>query len=250
MIRGLYTAATGMVSECTRTNVIANNLANVNTTGFKRHETVNSEFERSLLKRINDGSQLPQVGELGHGTYTDEIFIDRSEGSFAQTGNAFDLAIAGEGYFAIQTPAGVRYTRNGAFTRNGDEQLVTHEGRPVLNVNGRPITIPDDGQVVIGADGRIFVDDEEVDTLQFVQFADQRNLLPEGDNLYQVVNNEQPAAATGTIEQGMLERSNVNVVAEMVNLINAYRAYEANSKVITTHDSLLEKAVNNIASPV
>lgn len=250
MIRGLYSAATGMVSETIRTNVISNNMANVNTTGFKQSRTINSEFEQYMLRRINDGQQRPEIGELGSGTYIDEIYVDHSQGGFQQTGNSFDLAIAGDGYFAIETPQGVRYTRNGSFVRSGDGRLVTYEGQPVLNRNGQPVTIPDGGSVSIGADGRIAVDDVEVDTLQFVQFADERNLLQRGQNLYEAVNDEQPVQAEGVIEQGMLERSNVNVVSEMINLINAYRAYEANSKTVVTQDSLLDKAVNNVGSVI
>lgn len=248
MLRGLYSAATGMVSETIRTNVISNNMANVNTTGFKQSRAVNSEFEKYMLRRINDGPQRPEIGELGSGTYIDEIFVDHAQGGFQQTGNPFDLAIAGDGYFAVETPQGVRYTRNGSFVRSGDGQLVTHEGQPVLSTNGQPVRIPDGGSVTISANGQISVDDVNVDTLQLVQFADERNLLQRGQNLYEAVNDEQPQAAQGVIEQGMLERSNVNIVSEMINLINAYRAYEANSKAVVTQDSLLDKAVNNVGS--
>jgi flagellar basal-body rod protein FlgG len=239
-----------MVSESIRTNVISNNLANVNTTGYKRDETVNSEFEKALLSRIHDGEEVPKIGELGHGTFVDEIFTEHSQGSFVETGNNLDLAIAGSGYFAIDMPQGVRYTRDGSFVRAGDGTLVTHEGRAVLNQQGQPINIPDGGQISISPDGNIFVDNTPVDTLQFVEFGDERNLRKIGENLYEAANGEQAAQASGTIEQGLLERSNVNVVSEMIKLINAYRAYEANSKSVVTQDSLLDKAVNNVGSAI
>ena len=143
MWRGLYTAAAGMVTEANRTNAIANNLANATTTAFKRDDTVNEEFAPMLIRRINDtnqadvtsfkgfsvGNQAPVVGELGLGAYTAEVATDHRQGSFQTTGNPLDLAIAGEGYFAVNTPQGVRYTRDGNFYRSQAASLLLRMGR-------------------------------------------------------------------------------------------------------------------------
>lgn len=246
MIRGLYTAATGMITESMRTDVIANNVANVNTVGYKKDEMISTEFEAMLLKRINDGQETPEVGALGRGAWVDEIATIREQGALKQTGNTYDLSIQGEGYFVIETAQGERYTRNGSFIRSSAGELVAMDGSRVLSANGRPINIPDGGNITVGAQGQISIDNQEVATLGFVDFDDQRALLKIGDNLFSPQAGQTPVAATGTIEQGSLEASNVNTVAEMVKLINAYRTYESNSKALVTQDNLLDKAVNEV----
>ena len=211
MLRGLYVAASGMITETNRTDVIANNLANAASSGYKRDEAINQEFAPMLLKRINDdqddavtsfrGFRLeqgpPRVGNLGLGAYTAEIATDHMQGGMKTTGNMLDLAVSGEGYFAIQTPQGVRYTRDGSFYRqaNGD---------------------------------------------------DRRAVLKQGDNLYRPQQGAEPQAATGDIQQGMLENSNVNIASEMVSLINNYRIYEAGSRALVTQDSMTDKTVNEV----
>lgn len=250
-----------MVTETVRTDTIANNLANTNTTGYKRDEAVDREFEPMLLRRINDhssndvtsfkgfsvGSQAPVVGEMGLGSYTREIATDHAQGSMQATGNPLDLAIEGQGYFAIATPQGVRYTRDGSFTRSAQGQLVTRNGQAVLDTQGQGIIIPGNASnISIGAKGQIIVDGQDVAQLQFVQFNDRRAVIKQGNSLYFPQNGAQPQAATGDIQQGLLERSNVNTVSEMVNLINNYRVYEAGSKAVITQDSMLDKSVNEV----
>lgn len=246
MLRGLYTGAAGMMTQMTCTNVIANNLANVNTVGYKKDETVVKEFESMMLRRINDGPQEPEIGELGRGSIVDDIRTIPNQGSIRQTGNTYDLCIEGPGYFAVETPRGERYTRNGSFTRSIDGELVTMEGMRVLAEGGAPVLIPDGAVVTIGARGEITVDDEQVATLRFVEFEDPLSLLKEGENLYAAQENLRGRPATGMIAQGALEASNVNVVSEMIKMISAQRAYETNSKAVTTQDSLLDKAVNEV----
>lgn len=263
MWRGLYTAGAGMITETKRTDTIANNLANANTTGFKRDDAISREFEPMLIKRINDGKNLnnvtsfkqfsvgesiPTVGVLGLGARIDEIATDHTQGGFQTTGNPLDVAISGDGYFAIQTPQGVRYTRDGNFYRSSRGQLQTVRGQAVLGTNNQPITIPGDAaKVTIGAKGEIMADGRRVGQLQLTSFGpDRRAVLKQGDNLYYPQQGAQPQAATGEIYQGMLENSNTNVVSEMVNLINNYRIYEAGSKAVTTQDTLLDKSVNEV----
>lgn len=147
----------------------------------------------------------------------------------------------------INTPEGTRYTRNGSFYRAANGNLVTSEGRNVLDTRGRAINIPETAVgVVIGSRGNIYADGQLVGTLGFVQFNDRRAVLKQGDSLYYAQEGARPQPATGTIEQGVLERSNANVVNEMVDLINNYRVYEADSKAVTSQDTLLDHAVNEV----
>ena len=266
MWRGLYTAAAGMIQETQRTDVIANNLANVNTSGYKRDVAVSEEFEPMLIRRINDhdmrndvtsfkgfhlGSDAPVVGTLGLGSEIAEIATDHEQGVFETTGNPYDIAISGAGYLAVQTPQGVRYTRDGALFRSNNGTLQNTRGQNILGVNGQPIQVPENAtSFLVGAQGEVYVrvdgHQEQIGQLAFVDFPDRRALLKQGDNLWFPQQGAQPQAATGTIEQGVLERANSNVVDEMVQLINNYRIYEAGSKAVTTQDDMLDKSVNEV----
>ncbi len=269
MIRGLYAAASGMITETKRTDTIANNLANADTNGFKRDVAVNKEFEPMLLRRIHDsdprmevtsfkqfslGSKHPKVGTLGTGACIAEIAIDREQGAIKTTGNPLDVAISGEGFFGVQTDQGVRYTRDGAFFRSSTGQLQNMKGQPVLNVQGRPITIPENAaSISIGAKGEIYASTpgeegfQQISQLMLVSFGpDRKAILKQGDNLWNPQVGAVPQPATGTVEQGCLEASNVNVVSDMVELINNYRVYEAGAKAVVTQDTLLDKAVNEV----
>lgn len=243
MIRGVYTAASGMIAETTRADTIANNLANGSTAGFKKDIAVSKDFASMLIQRINDGPEAPVIGTLGVGTLIDEIATVHDTSSMRSTGNPLDFAIEGRGYFAVQTPAGIRYTKNGTFSRNVQGQLVNSEGHQVLGANG-PVQLPD-GTVSVNNEGTISVDGENVGNLRVVEFVNERELVKEGANLFRAPNNGRPST-TSKVEQGYLEQSNVNIVSEMVNLISGYRAYEVNAKTVQTHDELLSKAVNDV----
>ncbi|MPN46706.1 Flagellar basal-body rod protein FlgG [bioreactor metagenome] len=160
------------------------------------------------------------------------------------TGNDFDLAIDGKGFFAVETPNGVRYTRNGTFTKNIVGDLINNEGYRVLGQNG-PIRI-NGNKMTVADDGRVFVDGVEAGRLQVVEFANEKQLTKEGSSLYIAAADSQSQQATGRVCQGFTEGSNVNVVAEMVNLINGYRAYETNAKTVQSQDQMLEKAVTEV----
>ena len=262
MWRGLYTAGAGMITESKRTDTLANNLANANTNGFKRDEAISREFEPMLIKRINDGinkndvtsfkqfhvgDQYPVVGTLGLGSRIDEIATEHTQGAFETTGNPLDLAISGNGYFAIQTENGVRYTRDGNFYKSANGQIQTVNGQTVLGANGQGITIPQDAvRIMVGSRGEIYADDQQVGQLQLVQFDNRRAVLKQGNNLYYPQEGAQPQPAAGEVLQGVLERSNTNVVSEMVELINNYRLYEAGAKAVTTQDTMLEKSVSEV----
>ena len=296
MWRGLYTAATGMITETQRTDVIANNLANAATTGYKRDFTVHREFENMLIKRVYDkadGGSVGMVaegfnilgnlgtssddvtrikgfsvdsnnndgiGHLGLGDYVSEIAVDHQQGPLQTTGNTFDLAISGQGFFAVQTPDGIRYTRNGAFFRNQDGILQDIRGYTLLDTEGQPITIPPEignERVLVTGDGTIYATNprnrpqQRLMQIQMVQFDNPRAIQKQGDNLFYAVtdnngNVAQPQQATGQVIQGMLEKSNVQIVNAMVELIHNQRMYEANAKSVTTQDTMLESSVNQV----
>lgn len=249
LIRGIYIAASGMLAESLRADVTANNLANVNTAGFKKDFAVLKDYDSRQIRRINDGEQEPEIGRMGSGVWLDTIATRHSVGIMQVTNNNLDFSIEGKGFFAVQTEAGVRYTRNGAFTRSAGGELVTQDGYRVLGQNG-PINLDPAGQAgkVTGSeDGRIFLDGVENNSFQLYTFEDENRLRKEGANLFRPPEGVQAQAATPTIRQGILELSNVNVITEMVNMIAGFRAYETNSKVVQTHDALLDKAVNEVA---
>lgn len=245
MIRGLYTGASGMVAEAMRTDVISNNLANANTAGYKKDVAVSKDFASILISRVNDGANVPVIGSLGLGTVIDEVATIHSAGAMRITGNDFDLAVEGRGYFTVQTPQGPRYTRNGTFGQNAQGELITSDGYPVLGQNGT-IRIQQGAKMVVGNDGSIAVDGQPAGRLQMAEFVDEKQLIKEGGSLYNVSPGQTPQTATGGVRQGFLEMSNVNVVGEMVNLISNYRAYEINGKVVQSHDQLIGKAVNEV----
>ena len=262
MWRGLYIAASGMITETKHTDMIANNLANAATTGYKRDDMAIREFEPLLLRRINDhaadtdvtsfkgfriGMGAPVVGQLGLGSAVDEIATEHLQGAMQTTGNTYDLAISGLGYFVVNTIDGPRYTRDGGFYRSTNGTLLNMRGQEVLSTRGRSISIPANAQhVTVGSDGSIYADGAQIAQLDFVQFDGKNAVVKQGDNLYRPQGGAQPRPATGTIEQGMLEMSNTSVVTEMVELINNHRVYEAGSKAVQTQDSLLDKAVNDV----
>ena len=249
LIRGIYIAASGMLAESLRADVTANNLANVNTAGFKKDFAVMKDYASRQIKRIHDGETEPEIGTMGAGAWVDTIATRHSAGIMRNTNNSLDFALEGKGYFAVETPAGIRFTRNGAFTRSANGELVTEDGYRVQGQNGL-INLEGNGQkanVTVSEDGRIFLDEVENNSFQLYGFEDENRLRKEGNNLFRPPEGMEPQAATATVRQGFLEMSNVNVISEMVNMIAGYRAYETNSKVVQTHDTLLDKAVNEVA---
>lgn len=253
MIRGLYTGASGMLAEMARTDVISNNMANVNTTAFKKDRTIFRAFPEMNIHRIHDPvpagldkvvDPRPFIGMMGTGVMLDEVNTDFNQGHLITTSNPLDLAIRGEGFFQVQTPEGIRYTRDGSFSLSSNGYLVTKEGYYVLGENG-PLQLLQTGDITISQQGEVFVNDEYIDRLNIVTFADLNQLQKQGDNLYFTDAVPEPLQDADVV-QGALEGSNISIVAEMVDLISAFRAYEANQKVIQTHDTTLDKAINDV----
>jgi flagellar basal-body rod protein FlgF len=222
--------------------VIANNLANLSTPAFKREEAKFEQFVQQVQ---------PSEGESGTQTVSfvkdTGVVRDLSEGRLESTGDPFDLAINGKGYFVVQTAAGNRYTRNGHLTLNGDGELVTDSGDPILG-DGGPITITaDDGNVHIAADGTVSGLRGEIGKLQVVDFADDSALQKEGSSLYST--SQTPNATTSsTIEQGMLEESNVEPVIEISHMIDVMRAYQATASLTQSQEDLKRQAIDKLGS--
>ena len=223
-------------------DVIANNLANQSTPAFMRESV---KFEELIQQvRPSEDQSGPQTLSFVKDT---GVVRDLNEGRLETTGAPYDLAINGKGYFVVQTAAGERYTRNGHLTLNGDGQLITDSGDPILG-DGGPITVTvDDGDVHIAADGTISGKQGQMGKLRVVDFADERALKKEGDSLYSTA--QSPAAATNArITQGMLEASNVEPVIEISRMIDVMRAYQATATMAQSQDDLKRQAIDKLGS--
>jgi len=254
MLRGLYTSAIGMTTQMNRMDVLANNIANVDTTGFKRDTVVTRSFSDELMARINDRTDIAGarvIGTIRPGVFIDDIFTDFTSGSMQMTYGTFDLALTDRGFFVVEDferngDRVERFTRDGAFTLNSDGVLVTKDGFRILGERGE-ITVPP-GEVVISDRGEILVNGEYIDTIRVVNFEDLHTLRNHGHNLFNSTDRSVITAYDGLVMQGTLERSNVNPVREMVEMITVTRAYEANQRMVTIHDNILGRAVNDIAA--
>ena len=261
MLKGLYTASTGMVNEQRRVDILTNNLANSATTGYKKEGTTSQAFKDVLAYKIKDTSEpgaVRRLGVMNMGVKIGEQYTDYSQGSFHETGNTFDLAISGKGFFAIEfTSKGdgnnegetsIKYTRDGSFTLNAKGELVTKDGDYLLDTNGNHIVLDPLQEYSIDRMGNIRIAATGVAqaTIQLQDFEDYDYIEKYGETLYQPVEGATQQPAAGQIYSGYLEASNVQVVEEMVNLIAYTRAYESNQKIIQAYDSTLETAVTNV----
>lgn len=248
MVRGLYTAATGMTVQRSKMDVLTNNIVNAETTGYKADSLMTSTFDEVMLNRINDpnvsilGSNA--VGGYNFGTHVDELVTDFSNGTLEQTDKKTDLALGGDGFFTIETAGGqIRYTKSGNFTVNNEGYMVTQDGGFVLGQNGRLFV--GSSEFTVSASGAVTGDAASPDTLNLVTFTDFGVLRKEGNNLYSVYGDALPVqAVNSTVRQGMLEGSNVNISDEMVDMISVYRKYEASQKIVSMTDKTLEMAAN------
>jgi len=259
MMRALWTAGTGMIAQQANIDVISNNLSNVSTTGFKKSRT---DFQDLMYQTIRQAgastgpdTQVPTGIQVGHGVRqvaTQKIY---TQGNFQQTGNSLDIAIEGDGFFQITMPDGtIAYTRDGSFKKDSQGRVVTSEGYPLepqitIPENATEITISADGIVNATVPGQ--TQTQEIGQIQIARFVNSAGLESIGRNLLKETAASGAAVVTnpgtdgaGTLVQKYLEMSNVQVVEEMVNMIVAQRAYEVNSKAITTADQMLEQANN------
>lgn len=254
MVRGLFTAYTGMTNEQKRLDVLSNNLANAATVGYKTEGTTNQSFDDTLAVKINDSSILWRdevIGDLNLGVKIGEVYTDYSQGSLRETGNTFDMAIDGKGFFAINVADGkggnqTLYTRDGSFKMTSEGFITDSQGNKLVGSGGF-VQVPTTAtQIVCNSTGGIYADGEYVGSIELVDFEDYDYLKKFGTNLYQAVDGAKTKEATGVIRQGYTEQSNVNSVQEMVKMITITRAYEANQKVLQAFDSTLQKSVNEI----
>ncbi len=254
MLRGLYTAWTGMENEQKRLDVISNNMANSDTVGYKDERVTSQAFDQVLAIKVRDGSQAyhnQAIGHLSLGVKIGEVYTDYTQGSIRQTGGTYDLALSGNGFFTVNVTdkngdVHTRYTRNGQFMLTKEGLLVDADGNPVQGEGGEIRINPSAKSVSISRTGVVTADGETIDTLKIVDFEDYDYLRKYGDTMYEPVDGATEKDATAEILQGYTEQSNVKVVKEMVDMITITRAYEANQKVIRSYDSMLDRAVNQV----
>ncbi|MCL1929098.1 MAG: flagellar hook-basal body protein, partial [Treponema sp.] len=279
-VKGIYTAASGMRAQQWRLDSVANNLSNVNTDSYKREQAVFKANPQMLIRRMSDdgvyrhpfgsGDSAPIIGMLGTGVELNELYVDFSQGAFKETENDYDLALDGKGFLVVSTPYGDRFTRNGGFMRGKEGFLETKEGFPVLGQNG-PIRVQEnnfkvdkEGNVWINAE---YADDPDtmismqhnewgqvvlLDTLRIVGFEYERYLKKQGSSLYRDNEFSGPPIELDItmrpkVHQGFNEAANVDPVIEMVQMIEVNRSYEANQKVIQTHDTMLGTLIGQYA---
>jgi len=280
MIRGWYTGASGMRAQQWRLDAVANNLANVDTDGYKRDVASFKAFPEMLLRRQNDdgvylhpfgsADAAPIIGRLGTGVELNELYTSFTQGEPKETQSDFDLMLDGRGFFAVATPYGERYTRNGSLVLGKEGFLLTKEGYPLLGENG-PISVrannfqidaegrvwvnaayPDDPEVMVGRESNQWEEIVLLDTIRIVEFELERYLEKQGSSLYRESQTSGPPISMTEerrprVLQGFLESSNVDPVVEMVQMIEVNRAYEANQKVIQTEESMLGTLINQVA---
>lgn len=272
MVKGLYTAYTGMINEQHRMDVLTNNLANANTNGYKKEGATSQSFSDQLALKIKDYTDAPftarGLGIINPGVKIGEGYVDWSEGPMKETNNTFDMAIGGYGFFGIEytnkavnierdvaNQTNIMYTRDGNFTLNADGVLVTQDGDYVLSQDGGHIEINPDLAVEINTLGEVIQDGEVVATVgrfdfEKTTYPDGRitynNLEHYGENMYIPIDGTNAVESTSALYAGFLEQSNVSVVDEMVNMIAVQRNYDTNQRMITTVDSSLDIAVNQL----
>jgi len=244
VIRGLYTSATGMLAAQTQSEVIGDNVANVKTPGYKEELASNISFPSMLIQRMG-GSPTPEatpIGGLGTGVGVDRAALSNVQGALQTTNLKTDLALTSLGYFAIQTPGGERYTRNGHFQLDANGMLQSPDGYALQGEKGSIGPLSSDFNV--SADGTIMDKGRSVDRLRVVDIPADA-LKREGQSLYSASQPVQAATAVQVL-QGAIEASNVDISGQMVQMMTVMKAYEANQKVIQTEDSMLDKAVNEV----
>jgi len=254
MVKGLYTAYTGMKNEQNRLDIISNNLANSATIGYKQESATSQSFDELLTIKVKDESEAYNnrpIGNMSLGVKLGEAYTDYTQGSLRQTSNTYDLGLEGKGFFTLSVAdkagnVSTQYTRNGSFTMTKDGHIVDEDGNHLMGEGGA-IQVPTDAaKVVVDSTGAIYADGAYVDNLQITDFEDYDYLIKSGDTRYETLEGAVEQPGNALIKQGYTEQSNVNVVSEMVEMIAITRAYEANQKIIKSIDNTLDLAVNSV----
>lgn len=266
--KGIYTALSGALAQTTKIDTIANNIANVNTTGFKKDQQTFSEYLTAFEKEPQV-IQVPRVPAGIESFYDtnggDKSFVDAAgtytnfeQGSLRNTGGKLDVAIDGAGFFEVSTPSGVRLTRAGNFTVDGDGQLVTKDGHAVL-LEGENLASPEErtvrfsgkAQVSISDAGEVFDGDQKLGKLSLVNVKNPESLQKVGNNYFGFKSNMAPEISSvqvPSLKQGFIETSNVNIVNEMTEMITAQRVFEGTQKAIHAYDQMADKLINVVGS--
>lgn len=264
--KGIYAALSGSLAQSLKMDTIANNIANVNTTGFKKDQQVFNEYltanekEQEVIQVPRDPAAIESFYHMGGGDKSfvnaKGTFTDFSQGSMKPTGNKLDLAIDGKGFFEIQTPQGVRLTRAGNFMLNGDGQLVTKDGFQVLmqsegdepqDISSRIVTVNGTKELHISEAGEVFEGAQKMGKISMMNVLNPDCLQKEGNNNYGFKANLAPQMIqinNPSLKQGFLETSNVNVVQEMTDMIATQRAFESTQKAIQAFDQMSDKLIN------
>ncbi len=239
MLRGIYNTASSMVPRMRKQEVIANNMANAETAGYKKDSMFLRIFKKEQevsLKGLQPSWEVRMI---------DKLYTDYSGGSLEATGRELDLALQSEGFFTVLTPNGEAYTRNGAFSLGPDGSLVNSDGYPVL-ADGGPVILTGN-QVSFGNDGQITVDDQAIGKLRIVDFEDPDAIRKVSGTLYALNEGATPITPPSVnVRQGYLEKSNVDILREMVEMIDTYRMFETGQKMIQIQDDTLGKAVSEL----
>jgi flagellar basal-body rod protein FlgF len=274
LLRGFYTAASGMMAQQRRIEMLTNNIANANTPGYKSDQAALRAFPELLLSRLDKGAVptktprsfplQPTIGSINTGVYMQELIPNFRQGDIKETGQPTDIALIngtlpvdaetgkeGTLFFVVQNENGdIRYTRNGNFTLNPQGFLTTNDGWYVLDENGRRIELPSTN-FTVNADGTIVANNTRIARINIAFAANPNTLAKEGNGLFRSENGVLPSALgnpniTYTLKQGFLERANVDLNRAMTEMLSAYRAFEANQKIVQAYDKSMDKAVNEI----
>ncbi len=247
MIRGLYSSYTGMNAMLMLQDVMANNIANANTAGFKEDFAVLQAFPAQEVFRVETQAapgEAVAVGPSSGGVLVGQVYTDYAQGSLRETGSATDLALEGEGFFEVIGPGRTGYTRAGNFRVDSSGRLTTATGYLVSGRDGNPIEVGS-GKFVVDEQGRVLVGGKEKGAIRVVTFPAQARLIKTGDGVYTCA--APPAEAAGCkISQGFLEQANVDVIRQMVSMMESFRAYESGQRLIKAQDATLERAVNQV----
>jgi flagellar basal-body rod protein FlgF len=246
MIRGWYTAASGMVAQMARQLTNAANLANVSTPGYRQVNVRVQEFQEMLLHHFEATGEF-RLGDLSTAVAMAPIEIDPTQGALRETGRPLDVALTGPGFFVIQGNEGLEYTRNGVFLLEPGGRLMTADGQQVNGVGDQPIIIPPERleEVWIGSDGTIQAGDDVLGQLRIVEFAEPGQLVSNGSNRY--TTDQEPFDSPGTaVHQGFLEMSNVDVNKTAIDLMEAQRAYDMAQRMVQMQDETLQMTVRDL----
>lgn len=251
MLKGLYSAATGMHASEARQAVTANNIANASTVGFRGQAPVQKGFYSYFAGKLKTPPQFNRQTAPGGGVRMDETYTNTANGPIAVTGDRLHVALMGPGYFVVDTPEGDRFMRNGKFAVNAEGELMTADGNTVQGAGGGAITV-NGANVVINEDGTVIVDGIPQGRIRVVEFEDPHMLTRQGETLYaasaEALRTSAEAANTQVVHKS-LEMSNVSMPKEIINMTLGLRAYEANQRVVVAVDETMRRLIEQVATP-